>query len=106
MTRTTILALTMATMLGGLNAANAQDVAAGEELYQSVCTTCHGPKAQGMASFPKLSGNSAEYLAERLEQYRAGENVGPNSALMKPMAADLSDDDIANLSAYIATSFE
>jgi cytochrome c553 len=59
-----------------------------------------------MASFPKLSGQSAEYLSSRLEQYRAGEKVGSNSALMMPVAGKLSDDDIANLAFYIASTFQ
>lgn len=86
--------------------AGAQDTSAGETLYQKDCRSCHGPTAKGMASFPKLAGHSAEYLSDRLEQYRAGEKVGPNSALMIPRAAKLSDDDIANLATYIATAFE
>jgi len=96
----------VAAALTGAGPASAEDVAAGETLYQNVCRNCHGPTAQGMASFPKLAGNSAEYLASRLEQYRAGEKVGPNTALMRPLATDLSDEDISDLAAYIATSFE
>lgn len=87
----------------GAGAARAQDVAAGEELYGSVCRTCHGPTAKGMASFPRLAGHDAEYLAGQLEQYRAGETVGPNSPLMIPHARDLSDEDIADVVAYVAS---
>ncbi len=90
----------------GAAQAFAQDISAGEKLYQDNCRNCHGPSAAGMASFPKLAGRSEKYLISRLEQYRAGERVGPNSALMMPMAADLSDEDIANVAAYIATRFE
>lgn len=82
------------------------DLDAGEDLYKKVCRACHGPKAQGMASFPKLVGHDADYLASRLQQYRAGEKVGPNSALMMPVAAKLSDDEIANVAAYIAAGIE
>lgn len=82
------------------------DIAIGEELYKDTCKNCHGPKAKGMASFPKLAGHEAEYLVERLTTYRAGEKVGPNTALMAPMAADLSDEDIASLAIYISETFE
>lgn len=85
--------------------ASAQDVAAGEEIYQNVCRNCHGPTAQGMASFPRLAGNTVQYITMRLEQYRAGERVGPNTPLMAPRAADLSDEDIANVATYIGTTF-
>ncbi|WP_370160395.1 c-type cytochrome [Limimaricola soesokkakensis] len=82
------------------------DLGAGEDLYKTVCRACHGPKAQGMASFPKLVGHDADYLASRLHQYRAGEKVGDNSALMMPVAEKLSDAEIANVAAYIATGIE
>ncbi len=87
----------------GATAAAAQDVSEGEALYQKACRSCHGPEAGGMASFPQLAGREADYLAMRLEQYRAGEQVGANTALMRPNAADLTDSEIANLAAYIAT---
>ncbi len=59
-----------------------------------------------MASFPALEGKDADYLVERLEQYREGKTVGPNSGLMKPVAAKLSDEDMANLAAFVSTNFE
>lgn len=94
-----------ATLTLGATAASAQDVAAGEEIYQDTCRTCHGPNAQGLGSFPKLAGAEEDYLIDRLETYRAGERVGPNSALMIPHAAELSDDDIANIAGYITATF-
>ena len=81
----------------------AGDPSAGEALYLGQCKSCHGPGAKGMASFPKLVGNEAGYIVGRLEQYRAGEKVGPNTALMSPQAANLSDEDIAHLAAYVAS---
>ena len=86
--------------------AGAQDLMAGEKMYQSVCRNCHGPKAQGLASFPKLAGQDAETLTILLQEYRAGEKLGPNTALMAPHAKKLTDEDIANLTAYIAETFE
>ena len=104
--KTAMLSSILSASVFGAVQAGAQDTAAGEAIYAEVCKNCHGPKAQGMASFPKLAGNSADYLVMRLEQYRAGEKVGPNSALMIPNAAELSDADIADLAAYITTAFE
>ena len=106
MKRTLLLSGVGAILLLGSVQARAQEDVSGEALYQSVCKNCHGPTAKGMASFPKLAGRTAEYLAERLGQYRAGETVGPNTALMRPHAAELSDEDIEKLAAYIATTFE
>ncbi len=90
-----------------LGAAHAQDdgAAAAERKYAEVCKTCHGPTGKGMASFPRLAGRDADYITSRLQQYRAGEKVGPNSALMMPHAAQLTDDEIANLAAYISSTF-
>ena len=94
------LATTFATMGAG-----AQDFVAADH-YEEICSNCHGPTAKGMASFPKLAGQDAEYLQTRLEQYRAGETVGYNTALMAPHAADLTDEQIEALASYIAETFE
>ncbi len=90
----------------GMAPAQADDIVAGESLYAESCVACHGASGRGMASFPSITGRDADYIAKRLKQYRAGEQVGPNSGLMAPAATDLSDDDIANLAAYISTTFE
>lgn len=104
--KTRVLITAFAAGLLGTVSASAQDVAAGEELYKKVCRNCHGPKAQGMASFPRLAGNTVQYIAMRLQQYRAGEMVGPNTPLMAPHAAHLTDEDIANVATLIATTFD
>ena len=82
------------------------DALAGEARYSETCVNCHGPAGRGMASFPQLAGKDADYISGRLKQYRSGETVGPNSGLMIPMASDLSDDEIANLAAYLSTAPE
>jgi cytochrome c553 len=84
----------------------AADGSLGEEKYQSICRNCHGRTGKGLASFPKLAGKDADYLVSRLLAYRAGDKIGPNSPLMWPLAADLTDEDIANLTAYITTEFK
>ena len=81
------------------------DITAGEALYANSCAQCHGRTGRGMASFPSLTGKEAGYIADLLKKYRAGETVGPNSALMRPVAAELVDDDIANVSTFISEEF-
>ncbi|MGB9670949.1 MAG: c-type cytochrome [Halothiobacillaceae bacterium] len=83
-------------------AAAAGDVAAGKTKF-AACASCHGRNGEGQGMFPRVAGQSAADLAAKLKKYRAGETVGPNSAMMAPNAAGLSDGDIADLSAYIAS---
>lgn len=89
--------------LFGSSQAQAEDLVDGEALYKKNCRACHGPTAKGMASFPKLVGHPAEYLVDRLERYRAGERIGPNTSLMALNAKNLSDDDIAKLVTFIVS---
>ena len=77
------------------------DKQAGEERYNKTCINCHGPAGKGVASYPKISGKEVSYTKEKLETYRNGIKVGPNSALMIMMAKPLTDEEIANLAAYL-----
>ena len=47
------------------------DLEAAEKIFRRNCSACHGNKAQGVASYPKLSDKTPEYIANRLETYRA-----------------------------------
>jgi len=80
----------------------AGDASAGQAKFAS-CAACHGAQGQGQGIFPKLIGTPADRIVELLKKYRAGEQVGPQSALMAPNASGLSDGDIADLAAYIDT---
>ncbi|MDZ7714022.1 MAG: c-type cytochrome [Rhodovibrio sp.] len=100
-----LLAVIAACALPTADAA-AGDVKAGEARYKVNCVNCHGKQGQGMASFPAIAGRDAAYIADRLNSYRAREMVGPNSAIMMSLARDLSDAEIADLAAYIATTLE
>ena len=66
------------------------------------CIACHGAQGEGGIG-PKVAGQSASELADKLLQYKAGETRGAQSALMWSQAAQLSSADIENLAAYIAT---
>jgi cytochrome c553 len=90
---------------GAVAPAAAADLAEGQKRYNFNCVNCHGNAGQGMASFPGIKGRDAAYITEKLETYRAREMVGPNSAIMMSLSADLSDEDIANLAAFIEARF-
>ena len=81
------------------------DLAAGELRYAENCVNCHGRTGRGMASFPSIQGREAEYIADRLLSYRAREMVGANSALMFSLSDELTDQQIADLAAFISASF-
>ncbi len=85
----------------GTNKVIAGDIKAGEARYAQNCGNCHGPAGMGLASYPKIKGKEVSYLIDRLNTYRAGTKIGPNSDLMIMMAQPLSDIEIANLAAYL-----
>jgi cytochrome c553 len=66
------------------------------------CIDCHGPEGNAPidASYPKLGGQYADYIAHALQQYRKGER---QHALMTPQATNLSDQDIADLAAFFGS---
>ena len=77
------------------------DMEAGEARYNKSCINCHGPAGKGVASYPKISGQDISYTTSKLETYRDGIKIGPNSSLMIMMAKPLTDEEIANLAAYL-----
>ena len=79
------------------------DVDAGEKRYHENCHNCHGPAGMGVASYPKVSGKDFSDIVDKLNRYRAGEKIGPNSALMISMAKKLSDIEIQILAAYLSS---
>lgn len=64
------------------------------------CAGCHGPNGRSaMPEMPSLAGQGTVYLEQQLRLMRSGERL---SQAMAPIAASLTDDDIADLSAYYA----
>lgn len=83
--------------------ATAGDAAAGAAKFTASCASCHGAKGQGMGTFPKLAGLTADVFKARMADYKAGKQVGPQSAVMMPIASMLSDADVDNLAAHVAS---
>nr|WP_284047213.1 c-type cytochrome [Guyparkeria hydrothermalis] len=88
------------------------DVAAGKEAYAS-CAACHGADGNGQGgAFPVLTEMDAADVQKKLTAYREGDQeylksvgLGDRYGTMAPNAANLSDEQIANLSVYIADEF-
>ncbi len=81
----------------------AADAGAGATAFNAKgCVGCHGAsgKAPIAANYPAIGGKPADFIEAELKKFRSGER---NNPIMMPMAAGLSDADIANLAAYLAS---
>lgn len=69
----------------------------GEAIYRSGlpnmsvpgCASCHGAQAQGSGSIPRLAGQHARYLSQRLEVLAATQGSVSSSHLLPPAAAEM-----------------
>ena len=73
----------------------------GEKAY-ATCVGCHGVKADGGVG-PRLNNQTPEDIVAKLEKYKAGEQLGPMTGMMAPMAAGLSTDDMKAIAEYVIT---
>jgi len=67
------------------------------------CTICHGPDLKGLGNMPGIVGRSPSYMMRQLYDLKSGARAGPYSSMMKPVVAELSVDDMAQIAAYLAT---
>ena len=79
----------------------AGDAAAGSQKTQ-MCVGCHGIPGWRTAypevySVPKLGGQHPQYIIKALQEYKSGQR---SFATMRAIAANLSDEDIADIAAY------
>ena len=64
----------------------------------TTCQACHGLDGKSIApDYPNLAGQYPSYMEKSLRDYRDGRRT---NAIMAPMAAGLSDQDIADLAAW------
>jgi len=80
----------------------AQIVAQGTARGSVACARCHGfdGASDGSGAFPRLDGQSPQYLAEQLRHFASGAR---QNALMQPIARGLKDDEIAAVAQYYAS---
>ena len=80
--------------------AYAGDVAAGKE-KSALCAACHGKDGISLNEiWPNLKGQKEAYIIKQLKAFKDGSRKDP---MMSPMAAPLSDEDVANLAAYFSS---
>jgi cytochrome c553 len=91
-------------MLAGAALAADPDVAAGRAKFV-LCASCHGGDGRSglLPEYPKIAGQNQKYLVNALKAYKSGLRVGTYAALMAETANNLSDADIGNLAAYVAS---
>jgi len=88
-------------------------VDAGQQLAEAkgkatgqACVDCHGAEGNAPidASYPMIGGQYHDYIAHSLQMYRDGDRSGsPTTDLMASQAKELSDQQIADLSAYFGS---
>jgi cytochrome c553 len=67
------------------------------------CAICHGDTLTGLGEVPRLAGMQPVYLARQLITIQNGTSAGTAVALMKKVVANLSEDDIISISAYLGS---
>ena len=79
-------------------------VRTGDNGRTTACVLCHGPNLTGMGNIiPPIAGRSPSQLARALYDFKSGARNGSNAALMKAPAANLTNEDIVNITAYLAS---
>ena len=68
------------------------------------CSQCHGITGLGVSDFsPRLAGQSADYVAQKLEQWQSGDLRDPKGIFMRAEASHLTQSDIAALAAFVSS---
>lgn len=78
-------------------------VAMGNRGAMRTCASCHGADLRGRDDAPRLAGRGAYYLIRQLADMRAGYRKGAALGKMKDVVNKLSDADILNVAAYMAS---
>ncbi len=77
----------------------------GAALYQAKsCFTCHGAdgKTTIMDTYPKIAGQSAEYLFAQMKDIKTGTRSNGQTAVMKGIVAAVSDEDMKTIAEWLS----
>jgi cytochrome c553 len=67
------------------------------------CAICHGPTLGGLAEVPPIAGHSPMYLFRQLYYFKDGSRHGSMGALMKAVVANMTQDDMIAIAAYVGS---
>ncbi len=77
------------------------DLGKGAATFGQVCVACHAADGNSATpANPKLAQQHPEYLIKQLQEYKSGKR---DNAIMKGFASALSDDDMRNISYWLAS---
>ncbi len=77
------------------------DLAKGEASFSAVCAACHAADGNSMIpANPKLAQQHPEYTLKQLQEFKSGKRA---NAIMSGMVAALSEDDMKNISYWLAS---
>jgi cytochrome c553 len=97
-----LLCAAIAALSFGVHAQTAKpDLARGAALFGQVCVACHAVDGNSTTpANPKLAQQHPEYLIKQLQEYKSGKR---QNAIMAGFAASLSDEDMRNISYWLAS---
>ncbi len=76
------------------------DATKAQKIVNDVCAACHSADGNSTnPTYPVLAGQSPEYLAKQLQEFKSGARM---NSIMAPNVAKLSADDMLNLAAYFS----
>jgi cytochrome c553 len=67
------------------------------------CILCHGPDLNGLVEVPAIAGRSPSYLVRQLYDIQQGTRKSEQAQAMLPVVANLTNDDMVAIAAYIAS---
>ena len=67
------------------------------------CGVCHGVDLKGLGPVPGIAGRSPSYMVRQMYDMQQGARKGLWTPLMTPVVAKLSDDDMLDIAAYVAS---
>ena len=89
------------TLLAAQASADGTAAAGAQKIKSAGCISCHGRDGVSkLPEAPNLAGQVQIYLVSALQAYRSGAR---KNEIMNTVAAELKDDDIADLAAYYAS---